>query len=392
MTPVIISNYSPQALTFIKSLSELGFSPAFICIKKNHERILFSKFLNNVYYLDSQKVLTAEGMDLIIDFLNRFESCALVAINEKISIWLWEHVSVLHKKCRLLLPPKDILLNILSKKKQLKAAEKARLNVLPTYWLTKDSRTWEKIPQNHYPVCVRPSGLDAVKPAFKAEVISNTKEMDSFVNNTERINQYIIAQPFLDLPNLVVHGSRKTDGSTIGFQGFLAERKFEGLTLTIKPFPVSESLKNRCLTFIEMMGVRGPYHFDFLYNPDNHEAWFLELNNRLGGTTAKVFALGYDEPRHLLQSFGYDVGLPGKKLIASIASSKMALMKYLYFTLAHKINVLDYPACENRSKRIAETLKALLLYRDDILGLNDARAVLSFYASGIWQKLTPIQS
>lgn len=325
-------------------------------------------------------------MNLIITYLKSFESCALVAISEKLSIWLREHVNILPKNCNLLSPPKDVILNILSKEKQLKAAVEARMNVLPTYWVTKDSHTWERIPENNYPICLRPSGPDAVQPSFKAEVLYNPREMDSLINSRLKINQYIIAQPFLDLPNLVIHGSRKTDGSTIGLQGFLVERKFEGLTLTIKPFPMPASLKTKCLTFIEIMDVQGPFHFEFLYNPANHEAWFLELNNRLGGTTAKVFALGYDEPKYLLQSFGYDIGHTEKRLIESIASSKMALMKYLHYAFSCKINILDYPASEKKDRRVAEALKALLFYKDDIWGLNDARAMLSFYATAIWQK------
>ena len=54
--------------------------------------------------------------------------------------------------------------------------------------------------------------------------------------------------------------------------------------------------------FVESEGLTGPFHFELAgLKSADHRIYFLEINCRLGGTTAKVMQLGYDEPGLLLE-------------------------------------------------------------------------------------------
>lgn len=378
MTPIIISRYSPQVLCFHKSLFDKGMNAGFICIMSPKEPRPTSKYFKNLFYIDQKELFTPDGIDRIKLFTNRFESCGLVSINEKISGWLWENSEALGENCTLLMPEKDILFSGLSKKRQIETAAESGFSVLPTYLITKEPKSYCDIRNEHFPICLRPSAPGAVKPFFKVKVIQSFNELKVFLSNIDTVNKYIIAQPFLNLPNLVVHGSRKKSGESIGVQGFLVDRKFEGVTLTIKPVCLKESLKEKCLKFVELFQINGPYHFEFLYDPVKQEEWFLEINNRLGGTTAKVFACGYDEISYLLKSYG--VELPESAPPRNVtASSKLALLKYIQFILTNKITPLDFPADETKFQSIVQALRGLIFHKDDILNLKDLKGSIAFY-------------
>lgn len=386
MALVILSNYSPQILSFHKSMYQMGLETGYLCIKAATDPEPVSKYFQNIAYINPKDMFTADGLLRINAFLKQFESCGFMCVGEKIALWLWENRPSLPKNCSLLLPNKNTILNVLSKTNQLSAAIQAKLPVLSTYEVDHDPATYENIQPDHFPLCLRPCGPGAVKPGFKVVVVSEKRELASFIRSRTVIHEPIIAQPFLNLPNLVVHGSRVLEtGESIGLQGFLVERKFEGLTLTIKPVDMSENLKKKCIEFTEHMGIVGPYHFEFLIDPETEAVWFLELNNRLGGTTAKVFGLGYDEPGYLLQSFGYDVPISGR-LLNRTASSKIALLKYLYFTLTRRITPLDYPANETGFQKVMAAFKSLITCRDDILSLRDLRGTVSFYKTSLMRR------
>ncbi len=385
MTPVIISRYSPQVLCYLKSMHIHGIHSGFICIRKQGEPNPVSRHIKDIFYISHKDMFSPVGIDQITSFLGTYTHCGLFTISEKTSLWLWENAEKLGKNCTLLLPEKETLLQVLSKKNQIAAARNAGLSLLPTYFLTKEPRSFDSIPQNTFPLCLRPSGPKAVVPSFKVDMVSNKNELRAFIEKTRAIHKFIIAQPFLNLPNLVVHGARKKDGSTIGLQGFLVERKFEGLTLTITPFDLPTDLINKCKKFTGLMNIQGPYHFEFLFDSENNKAWFLELNNRLGGTTAKVFSLGYDEPGWLLKSFGNDIHI-SRKLVNRSASSKMALCKYLYYTLSGRTTFLDYPFDEPTCKKIVKTLKSMVVCKDDILSLGEIKGAFSFYMLSLWEK------
>jgi hypothetical protein len=223
----------------------------------------------------------------------------------------------------------------------------------------------------------------------------------------QKIDGPIVAQPFMHLPNLVVHGARTVNGNSIGLQGFLVERKFEGVTLTIRPINVERDFLDKCVQFTDYFNVIGNYHFEFLVDKKNGSSYFLELNNRLGGTTAKVFACGYDEPLLVLQSYGVLPTSPEtsdqqpatsnqkpassntqpativhRPLTNVTVSSKQALLKYFYCTVRGKLTPLDYPS-EPSLLRIAKTIYGFFRYKDDVFMLRDIRGSLALYLGNL---------
>jgi hypothetical protein len=131
----------------------------------------------------------------------------------------------------------------------------------------------------------------------------------------------------MDLPNLVVHGARTIGGTSIGLHAFLVDRKFETVTLSIRPTVLEKDLEEKCIEFTNHFDVIGNYHFEFLIDRKNGSIYFLEINNRLGGTTAKVFALGYDEPLLALQSYGVLPISPGTSNQARSQPSTIILVQ-----------------------------------------------------------------
>ncbi|MFH0812728.1 MAG: hypothetical protein V2A69_07790, partial [Pseudomonadota bacterium] len=234
----------------------------------------------------------------------------------------------------------------------------------------------------HFPLCLRPSDPAMVKPTFKVRLVNSVAELKNFVASFQKIEKPIIAQPFMNMPNLVVHGARTVTGSTIGLQAFLVERKFEGVTLTIRPTSLDKALSDKCVAFTDHFNLVGNYHFEFLVDPATGSTYFLELNNRLGGTTAKVYACGYDEPLLALQVYGVIESSNQKKIRNVVVSSKQALLKYLLYTVKGGLTPLDY-LTESSALRIAKTLYGLLAYRDDVFTLCDVRGALALYLGNI---------
>jgi len=83
--------------------------------------------------------------------------------------------------------------------------------------------------------------------------------------------------------------------------------KFEGITLELKPFPIDERIAGCCRNFVNEVGLTGPFHFELLYSAETSIFHYLEINPRLGGTTDKVFRLGFDEPLWTLAAYGFDI-------------------------------------------------------------------------------------
>jgi len=147
-----------------------------------------------------------------------------------------------------------------------------------------------------------------------------------------------------------------------------------------------------------------------LLDKKNGSVYFLELNNRLGGTTAKVFALGYDEPLLALQAYGVLPTPPetidqqqatsSKQPATSnkqpstidyqpknkIVSSKQALLKYLFYTIRDKLTPLDYPP-EPKPIRILKTIYGFFRYRDDVFMLRDIKGSMALYLGNLKSKV-----
>jgi hypothetical protein len=375
--PVIISEFGPPALACIRSWGNNGLSVGMISIRRENGPVPASRYLTSYCTLPPTELFTPSGLQKVDAFLRGFNATGIIAINEKISCWLNDYRHLLNPSTCIFAPPNSVVELTLSKIEQLNVAKKIGFDALPTYLLDHTPESLSAIPQNHFPLCLRPDGPNAIHPSFKVLLIHTASELKHAMNNLIRIDRPILAQPFADLPNLVVHGARTIHGNTMGLQAFLVERKFQGVTLTIRPFTMDDSFRDKCLGFVNHFNITGNFHFEFLLDRKSGNTYFLEINCRLGGTTAKVYACGYDEPCLALAAYG--IGHYNSSHLSNrIVSGKHALIKYCIYALTKRLTALDYPN-ESTYKRVLKCLYGLFAFKDEILSFSDIQGSLAFY-------------
>ena len=374
---VIIAQFGPPALAAIRSWGRRGARVGLIQIAGRNESSPRSRFLTDYISMTADEFLNGNGLTRSITFMQDFGTDILLTINEEFSCLLDQNRHLLPEGVRLMFSGSSATRAILSKGRQIEAARRAGMSLLPTWEVTDSAFNVSEMGTVNFPLCLRPAEPGGVHPLFKVEIVASVKELEAFIKRIEKFNSPVLAQPFTNVPNLVVHGVRGPDGQSWGVEGFLVERKFEGVTLTIRSFEISAALRQQCKAFVEEFGVIGPYHFEFLYDPATGTPWFLELNSRLGGTTAKVMSCGYDEPAWALKAFGYDVD-PGRTHNGVTASSKKAIGKFLLGALKGKLTPLDYPD-EPRWKRVVMALYGFAAWRDDVFAWDDLPAAMTLY-------------
>ncbi len=153
---------------------------------------------------------------------------------------------------------------------------------------------------------------------------------------------------------------------------FITEIKFNGLAVSLKPYPLSANLLECCRQFEKLTGINGVFHYDFVIDERRGSEYFLELNPRLGGTTAKVYAAGYDEPLHLLAAHLPSAikGALGNREQRRPVTSRIAAVKCAITVVQRPLSVLDYPA-DSRLKALASACKAMLTYSDEVFSVSD---------------------
>lgn len=375
LRPVILGQFGPPTLACIRSWGRQGFMPGMICVSSPGEKSPKSRYLRGHTMLPKEKLHTEEGIEHIAKFLHSFQADGLICISERTACWLQDQKHRLPGDTDLWLPPKDVIQNVLSKEQQIQAAREAGMNVLPTYLIQSPDFDISAIKAGHYPLCLRPSGR--ITPKFKVSLVESVQELRSFLQKVTRLQGTIIAQPFKNLPNIVIHGARTRDRRILHLQSFLVERKFEGVTLTIRPYTVPSAIMDQCSIFAQHMNLVGPFHFEFLFQPDTKDCHFLEVNNRLGGTTSKVLSCGYDEP--LLTLAAYESAIISIQLLRNVTvSNKISLIKFLASDLKKKLTLMDYPQ-ESHITRIFKTIICIALCKDEVISFNDIKGTFDFY-------------
>lgn len=292
---------------------------------------------------------------------------------------LSEHLALKLCSCRkdggfpgthLLLNHPQIYSLLESKFEQWRLAEQSGFPVLPT-WSFAIGSAHEGLDID-YPVVFRPDVARLVRPMFKSHLVSSSSEALQFISSFSASASGIIAQPFISGPNLVIHGARAVDGSWDHHEAFTTEIKYNGLAVSLKPYPLSTKLLECCRQFEKLTGINGVFHYDFVIDERRGSEYFLELNPRLGGTTAKVYAAGYDEPLHLLAAHLPSVikGALGNREQRRPVTSRIAAVKCALTVVRRPLSELDYPA-GSRLKALASACKAMLTYSDEVFSFSD---------------------
>jgi hypothetical protein len=267
---------------------------------------------------------------------------------------------------------------VLSKHDQLRIAERCGFNLLPT-WELSSPEDIGRIDPSAYPVCLRPSAPDEVRPTFKAEVMQSAEGLRGFVALKTWGPGPLLVQPFLPLPTAVIHGVRSESGEMIALEAFIASTKFEGVTLELRPLAMDPKLELCCRKFADETGITGPFHFELLYSAEAGTFYYLEVNVRLGGTTDKVFRLGFDEPLLALAAYGFDVHVqPYRAREGRCAVNRRALLKHLNSVARGRLSPLDYPVA-GPLQHVGLSLRSFFMASDSIVSSKDWQGTSFFY-------------
>ena len=388
MNIVIVGRFSPPVLACIRSWGRRGNKIGFICIDDGNGLKPRSRYLDGYMTITGKDLYQNSGIFKISSFLGQFNTNVLSCIDDNIACWLSDNAFQFDKKLFPAFPSSQMVKKVLSKTLQIRVATKAGFDVLPEYLIDNDNIETLTIAPEHFPLCLRPSEPHHMVPSFKVKLIHSYFELKEFAKTIHiKKNGKIIGQPFRNLPNLVVHGIRSQKGETKLISAFIIHRKFEGVTLTLQPYPdLNRDLADRCSVFVQLLGLTGNFHFEFLFDPETKQAFFLEINLRFGGTTAKVLSCGYDEPMYALEAYGIESDSHLPVIKQRIVSNKQAVLKYMAKAVCHKLSPLDYPD-EAILKKVLTCIKGLFFFHDEVMSLDDFKGSVSLYLNNIIQIL-----
>jgi predicted ATP-grasp superfamily ATP-dependent carboligase len=321
---------------------------------------------------------TEAGIALIRTHVERVRALAVAALTDSELLWLAENRNQFSPPCQVLVQAPELLAKLLSKHYQMELAREAGLTVLPTYRLTKPDDA-NAIPAADFPLVLRPDRAGSVEPHFKVRLVDSVESLWTVIRECQRLDGPILAQPYMRLPNLVVHGARSTSGHVIASRCYDVPRKFEGVSLVIQPRAFPGRLEDMCREFVTRADIHGCYHLEFLFSPSDSRAYFLEANVRLGGTTDKVVRTGFDEPALLLESFGViPKGTSRATPTARRVVNKRVVVKHIARAAVGHLTAFDHPKA-NRLAHIAYSCRDLLLAKDSIFDWRDVSGSLRFH-------------
>ncbi len=363
----IIGPFGPAQLACIRSWRCAGYRTAFF--QTGGRRVPDGlQRLSDVYCFFPAGTALDDILDKVSEECVRLKVAGLAALSESLALKLHARQrSGAFAGTGLMLNTPELYDLLESKSRQVELARQAGLPVMPTYVLERGS----ELPDITGPLVLRPDITRLVRPSFKVKLVATAAEAVAVARGMTTPEGRIVAQPFVSGPNLVVHAARSADGSWDHHEAFCTSIKSAGLAVALQPFALPAGLLDACRRFEQAVGLRGVFHYDFILDRASGEAFFLEVNPRLGGTTAKVYAAGYDEPAMLPAAFfqpgAHRVDLDRPR---NASVSRIAAVRYGLSLLRAAPSVLDYPPYRD-PRAFGQLAKALLLHRDEVFRLTD---------------------
>ncbi|MBF0417641.1 MAG: hypothetical protein HQL86_05260 [Magnetococcales bacterium] len=383
MRPGVLGPLGPAQLTCLRSWRKRGMHPLFVHLTPDTGTPGWPGIPGHYLAIPRDSLLTPDGRARLIAFLSANRCDGLTCLGEADAHIL--RTLEMDLPCPLWLPSAASLDFLDAKSRQAEWARACGFQVLPTWHA--DKTLLPEIPAEAYPIIARPDGAHSVDPMFKIRMLPSQEALTRWLDTFRTLHRPVLLQPFLDGPNLVIHAATDARGEPLVLTAFLVRRKFEGVTLTIEPAPLDPSLRTACAAFCRGIGLHGCLHFELLIDPRNATPWFLEVNGRLGGTTGKVYALGFDEPYLLLQA--HDLLPPPKPLTlapeGTVVTNRLALMKLLLAMARHDPALAQDPSGTPRTWR--DLLTGLLLWRDEIFQRADPGCTLWYLRDWLTDRL-----
>jgi predicted ATP-grasp superfamily ATP-dependent carboligase len=376
-TIALYGEFGPPILAAARSLSDAGLEIVVLGIGSGKPSV-WSSAVCRAELMRPDDVGTPAGISVLNDFIRRTKAQALLAFWEPHMLWLAANRDLLHHRCKLLMSSKEALQAIKSKHDQVSIARHTGFSVLPTWELFQKSDVC-RIDPAAYPVCLRPSAPQEVRPPFKAEVLQTPSMLESFLEGRTWGPGPLLVQSFLPLPTVVIHGVRSELGELLVLESFMATMRFQAITLELRPFPLDAKIAEYCRKFVNKVGLTGPFHFELLYSVETNTFHFLDINPRLGGTTDKVLRLGFDEPLWTLAAYGFDVR--ARRYRAPEGQSvvnRRSVLKHMFWVTRGRLSLLDYPLV-GPFRHLLLSLLCFLAAKDSIASAKDLRGTWWLY-------------
>jgi predicted ATP-grasp superfamily ATP-dependent carboligase len=377
VTIALYGEFGPPMLAAARSLSDAGLEIVVLGIGSGKPSV-WSSAVCRAELMRPDDVGTPAGISVLNDFIQRTKAQALLAFWEPHMLWLAANRDLLHHRCKLLMSSKEALQAIKSKHDQASIARHTGFSVLPTWELFQKSDV-RRIDPAAYPVCLRPSAPQEVRPPFKAEVLQSPSMLESFLEGRTWGPGPLLVQSFLPLPTVVIHGVRSELGELLVLESFIATMRFQAITLELRPFPLDAKIAECCRKFVNKVGLTGPFHFELLYSVETNTFHFLDINPRLGGTTDKVLRLGFDEPLWTLAAYGFDVR--ARRYRAPEGQSvvnRRSVLKHMFWVTRGRLSLLDYPLV-GPFRHLLLSLLCFLAAKDSIASAKDLRGTWWLY-------------
>ena len=281
----VVGPFGPAQLACLRSWRRAGYRTAFFQLGGRRVPGRLRAMVDEYYFYPA-------GMPMDDILRQVSEACAgigvaaLTTLSEALALKLHERQrSGSFSGTELLLNTPEVYDFLESKVRQADLAARAGLPLMPTHVLDKHSERLDA----EGPLVLRPDIARTVQPAFKAKLVDDAQQALAVARSMTSPDGKIVAQRFVAGPNLVIHAARAKDGSWDHHEAFYTEIKSGGLAVALRPCPLPPGLLDACRRFEQEVGLRGVFHYDFILDEASGNAFFLEVNPRLGGTTGKVF-------------------------------------------------------------------------------------------------------
>lgn len=371
----IVGPLGPAQLACLRSWRRIGYRTAFFHLGTRSVPTAFRGIADHYVFFSSSADLE-DTLKEIREQCIGMEIDGLCALAEQLALKLsalWCRSG--YARTELYLNAPGVYACLESKLTQARLGAQVGLPVLPTVEIATNAADALDF---FRPWVLRPDVARLVRPMFKARLVSSQDELRQFLGTIPGMAPRLVAQPFVAGPNMVVHGVRAKNGAWDHHEAFITEVKAEGLAVSIRPYPLDPDLLSACQRIEELLDIRGVFHFDFVVDESTGAAYYLEVNPRLGGTTAKAYAAGYDEPGLLVSAFTEDSppsALSHTKRLP--ATSRIAALRCLLTGLSREASQLDFPIGSPK-RQAFEALKAIAIYRDELFSLSDMVGNLAY--------------
>jgi len=293
LRPAIIGPFGPPQLACIRSWRAKGLETAFVHISSTEGCKALKRYVGHYHHLNPGKLDDAYEINQLAGFLSDVEASGITCVADNLALWLHDIRGKLPHQLEYWIPTAEVINELDSKLNQLDFAQKAGFDILPT-WLIELGTNVETI--GAFPVVARPDTPSCSNPTFKVQLLNKPAEYQAFLGKFQSIDRPLVIQPLITGSNIVIHGYRSASSRQVSFHGFIVEYKYEGVTLALRSIVLPETVTSACKKFCELIDIVGCFHFELIEDASSGRWYFLEINGRLGGTTAKALQIGYDEP------------------------------------------------------------------------------------------------